>query len=194
MSISSHPPLSASKEQLHDSQELPAVEVSTEKDATTLQTIAKISTTIKNFLTLALSKEKSESAELSPQEKELIAKAADTLFCTGGAFDLSGTEAGIHLYLENYFQNQSPEKRRLLHMMFSFLEVSPLIFGPRRTLLTNLTPSERAEALDFSNKRLYLHRVALQSLRFLLTLGYMNHPEIQKKIGCQPNQNPFNLK
>ncbi|MCC6643797.1 hypothetical protein IT411_03540 [Candidatus Peregrinibacteria bacterium] len=197
MSISSYPPPAIStRSSKEDLPQKNHTETTPDHPETlsTLQTIAKISTTIKNFLLIALSREKGESAELTAQEKEFIAKAADTLLSPDGAFELSGTEAGSHLYLERYFQNLTPDKRRLLHIMFHFLECSPIIFGPRHTLFTSLNATERAQAMNFADKSLYIHRVALQSLRFLLTLGYLNNPQVIKKIGCEPNQNPFNLK
>lgn len=132
--------------------------------------------------------------ELTAAEKEFIRKAADVVFPKDGPIPVSGNEAGVPQYMENLFRNMPEDKRRLMHLLFHFIECSPLAFGPRRTLFTLLKENEQKEVLDFSDKSLYFRRVALQSLRVLMTMGYMANEDVQKAVGWRPDQNPFGLK
>lgn len=172
---------------------LPGPEKSEIAVAGYLPKIRKIGGTIKAMAFFALGLQKGELADLTAQEKEILALAADATFPKGGAIDMSGTEAGVPEYFENYFRKLPPDKQKLIHLMLHFVETIPLIFGPERNLFSLMKEEDREKALDFSDKSLYFHRVALQSLRVLLTMGYMANEDVQKKIGCVPNRNPFGL-
>lgn len=158
-----------------------------------IRNIGKIAATVRSFVAFALPNS-GKITELTAAEKEFIRKAADVIFPKDGPIPFSGNEAGVPEYLENLFRNMPEDKRRLMHLLFHFIECSPLAFGPRRTLFTLLKEDEQREVLDFSNKSLYFRRVALQSLRVLMTMGYMANEDVQKAVGWRQDQNPFGLK
>ena len=158
-----------------------------------LPKIRKIGGTIKAMAFFALGLQKGELGDLTAQERDILTLAADATFPKGGAIDMSGTEAGVPAHFENYIKKLPADKQKLIHLMLHFVETIPLIFGPERTLFSLMNSENQEKALDFSDKSLYFHRVALQSLRVLLTMGYMANEEVQKKIGYVPNMNPFGL-
>jgi|GEM_PF-4874985 len=160
----------------------------------TLKDIWKIITTMKSFIVVALTPVREKAQDFTQMEKEFLAQAADITFPKDGPISISGTEAGVPAYVENMVQNMPADKRKLVHLLLHFLECSPLVFGPRHKLFSQLTDEEKKEVLIFSNKSLYFRRVAAESLRLFLTMGYMANPEVQKQVGYHSNTNPFNLK
>lgn len=156
--------------------------------------IRKIGGTIKALAFFALGLQEGKLEDLTAQEKEILVLAADATFPKGGAMNMSGTEAGVPEHFENYFRRLPPDKQKLIHLMLHFVEAIPLIFGPKHTLFTLMDEKNREKSLDFADKSLYFHRIALQSLRILLTMGYMANADVQKAVGCVPNTNPFGLK
>lgn len=158
-----------------------------------LRNILKITRTIKAFLYFALNLKSGEISQLTPQEKEILAHAANVTFPEGHSSLPSGTEAGIVEYMEQYFQRLPPHTRRLLHLLFHYIELSPLVFGPDRTLFTLSRPEDQKEILDYTTKSKYFHRMSLQAMRVLMTFGYMANEKVTKEIGCVPNTNPFGM-
>jgi len=158
-----------------------------------LPKIRKIGATVKSMMLFALYKQEGEMSDLTSLEKEIVALAADNTFPKGGPIPISGTEAGVPEYFEKYVKRLPPDKQRLIHLMLHFVETVPLIFGPEHTLFSLATPENREKALNFCDKDWYFHRIGLQSLRVLLTMGYMANEDVQKAIGCVPDANPFDL-
>jgi len=162
--------------------------------AGSLQKIMKIARTFKTLVAYALNMQEGDLGELTAQEKQIIAMAADATFPKDGPLPISGTEAGVPEYFAEYVKRLTPDKQKLIHLMLYFVETCPLIFGPEHTLFSLMKEENRGPAVNFSDKNWYFRRVALGSLRVILTMGYMANEEVQKAVGCVPNQNPFGLK
>lgn len=130
---------------------------------------------------------------LTGREREIISAIADTTFPPAGSIPLSGTEAGVVDYLDDFLSKIPPGQANLLRAAFLFIEIAPLISGKALNIFTNSSEEARKKILDYSNKYLYIHRALLEGVRVLSTLGYMAHPDVAKKIGCTPNLDPFGL-
>ena len=123
-------------------------------------------------------------AHLSRREQALVAAAADALFPPGGPIALSGTEAGLVPYTDAYVGRVPGASRALIGLLFVFLEHAPWVFGPTRRRFTRLTPAQRIAALArMSTSPIYFRRVAFLSLRTILSMGYLAHPVVARRIG-----------
>ena len=76
-----------------------------------------------------------KSAFLSKKEQAILAALADAFFPPGGAIPLSGTDAGLVEYFDDYARQFPPGQGRLVHLLLAFLEHAPwaerLGEGPR---------------------------------------------------------------
>lgn len=164
-----------------------------------LRKIQAVMEVIKSLIYFAVNFRSGEIGELTAREKKIVAIASETSFPEGtvnpesGEVMPSGSEAGVPEYVENYFGKTPAHMRRLMHMMFHFIELSPLLFGPRRTLFTLLNEEDRRKALNPANAERYMHRVALLAMRAVLSFGYFASPEVQKTIGYTEETDPFGL-
>jgi hypothetical protein len=103
----------------------------------------------------------------------VVAASADAMFPPSGPIPVSGTDAGVVAYFFAHVAALPFGKRVLFTLLLLFLQLSPFVFGPRRTRFTRLTPEERARHLrEMDRSPLFLRRAASQSLKFVLTLGY----------------------
>jgi hypothetical protein len=119
---------------------------------------------------------------------------ADTLFPAGELFPLSGSSAGVVEYMDRYLGRSPAVERLLIRLLLLFTELSPLAFGPRPRPFTRLTADERAELLcGAARSRIYFRRIAFTSLRALLTMGYLEHEAIARRIGIVADRDPFGL-
>ena len=119
---------------------------------------------------------------------------ADTLFPAGELFPLSGSRAGVVEYMERYLGRSPPVERLLIRLLLLFTELSPLAFGPRPLPFTRLGADERAALLrGAARSRIYFRRIAFTSLRALLTMGYLAHEPIARRIGIVADRDPFGL-
>src|SRR5262249_25024350 len=80
----------------------------------------------------------------------------------------------------------------LIRVLLLFIECGPLLFGPRRTRFTRLSPEERERVLvDKAESKLYLRRVAFLSMRTMLSMGYLANDAVAARIGMRPDRAPF---
>lgn len=122
-------------------------------------------------------------------QKTVVAACADTVFSPAGPIPISGTDAGIVDYVEDFLRRLTPGKRILYLLCFFFIQWSPLFFGPRRARFTRLTPVERTRFLqDMQTSRLDLRQKAEQAMRFILTLGYFAYPRADECITRKPRK------
>lgn len=129
---------------------------------------------------------------LGAKEQAIIAAAADALFPPGGPIPVSGTQAGLVLYMDTYVRRVPPGIRVLLRLLIAFIEHGPWLFGPRHVRFTRLSPSERVLALeDMVKSSLYIRRVAFYSIRTILSMGYLANATVMKSIGCAARRAPF---
>jgi hypothetical protein len=132
-------------------------------------------------------------ARLTAKEQAIVAAVADTLFPKGGPIPISGTEAGLVAYMDAYVQRLPTQPAVLVRLLFQFLEHGPWIFGLKRRF-TSLTHEQRLEVLEgMRTSPIYFRRVACLSMRAMLTMGYLAHPEVTKAMRMTAKTNPFGL-
>ena len=136
-----------------------------------------------------------KDSPLRAREQALILAVADTFFSRGGPIPLSGTEANALAYFDAYFQRCPRHQQVLIRLLLVSTELGPLVFGPRPRRFTRLSPTQRtrffAEAFE---SPLYFRRLSFISLRAIMTMAYLAHPEVIRHMNMSPNTNPFNLK
>jgi hypothetical protein len=86
-----------------------------------------------------------------------------------------------------------PRVPRLLARLLLFsIEHGPWIFGPRPARFTRLRPVERVAVLRaMARSTLYFRRVSFLSLRTMLTMGYLAHPEVAQRMHIVSDPAPF---
>jgi hypothetical protein len=116
-------------------------------------------------------------------KQAVVAACADTMFPPAGPIPISGTEAGLVEYVEKYQVALSPSRRVLMDMMFSFIQMSPCLFGPRRSLFTRLSPADRLRVFEgMAKSPVYFRRVVFLSMRAIMTMGYFACPRVNAVI------------
>lgn len=131
---------------------------------------------------------------LTRPERELLAAAADAFFPPGGPIPLSGSEANVVRYFDDYVRRAQPTQAFLMRLLFAFMELGPLPFGPRMRRFSRLSLDERIRFLDGArDSRIYFRRVSFISLRALMTMAYLSHPEVARSMGMFDDTDPFDL-
>lgn len=116
-------------------------------------------------------------------KKAVVAACADTMFPPDGPIPISGTNAGLIEYVEAYQKALPTAQRVLVEMMFSFIQVSPTLFGPRRSLFTRLSPADRLRVFErMARSPIYFRRVVFLSMRAIMTMGYFASPRVNAII------------
>ncbi|APR77837.1 Hypothetical protein A7982_03184 [Minicystis rosea] len=129
---------------------------------------------------------------LNRKEQAVVAACADALFPPGGPIPLSGTEAGLVAYMDRYLSGLPALPRLLGRLLFHSIEHGPWLFGPRRVRFTRLTPAERIAMLkEMSLSSMYFRRVSFISMRAMMTMGYLAHPDVAKKMRMVCDVAPF---
>ncbi len=131
-------------------------------------------------------------AMLSRKEQAIVAACADALFPPGGPIPVSGTEAGLVRYMDDYLRRLPRVPRLLGRLLLHFVEHGPWIFGPRPVRFTRLRPDERVAVMrDMAQSSLYFRRISCLSMRTMMTMGYLAHPEVARTMHIVPNPAPF---
>jgi hypothetical protein len=134
-----------------------------------------------------------ESARLTAKEQAIVGAVADTLFPPGGPIPVSGTQAGLIQYMDDYVGRLPTQPAILVRLLFQFIEHGPWIFGLKRRF-TALSHGERLEVLEgMRTSPIYFRRVACLSMRAILTMGYLAHPDVARAMRVVPKTNPFGL-
>lgn len=116
-------------------------------------------------------------------EQAVVAACADTLFPPDGPISVSGTEAGLVGYVGTYVSGMPWARRALIRLLFLFIQLSPWLFGPRRSRFTRLSPADRQRALEeMAASTLYFRRIAFLSMRAIMTMGYFACPHVDALI------------
>lgn len=131
---------------------------------------------------------------LSRKEQAIVASLADAFFPPGGPIPVSGTEAGLVEYMDDYCKQLPPGQGRLVRLLFVFLEHSPWAFGPRRERFSSLSLADRIEVLErMRTSPIYFRRIAFLSMRTMLTMGYLAHAGVARQVGSVPHEDPYGL-
>lgn len=129
---------------------------------------------------------------LNRKEQAIVAACADALFPPGGPIPVSGTEAGLLRYMDTYLVRLPRVPRLLVRLLFLSIEHGPWLFGPRPARFTRLRPVERVAVLRaMARSSMYFRRVSFLSLRTMMTMGYLAHPEVQRRMHIVPDATPF---
>jgi len=129
---------------------------------------------------------------LDRREQAIVSACADALFPPGGPIPVSGTEAGIVRYMDSYLGRLPRVPRSLARLLLFSIEHGPWIFGPRPARFTRLRPVERVAVLRaMARSSLYFRRISFLSLRTMMTMGYLAHPEVQRRMKIVPDAAPF---
>lgn len=131
-------------------------------------------------------------ALFSRKEQAIVAACADALFPPGGPIPLSGTDAGLLAYMDTYVRRLPPPARLLVRLLFHSVEHGPWIFGPRPARFTRLCPEERVAVLRaMATSPIYFRRICCLSLRAMMTMGYLAHPEVASTMRLVSDPAPF---
>ena len=132
-------------------------------------------------------------ATLTRREHAFLSAAADAIFPRGGAIDPSGTDAGVPGYLDRYLGVLPPRTRFLMRLLFFLLEHATLFFpaggpsGLRR--FSKLSQSAQLTYLvGWQRSRFFVRRLVFTSLRSILTMGYLSHPDVQRALNLAPKK------
>ena len=121
-----------------------------------------------------------------------MAACADTFFPEGGAIAISGTQAGLVKYMDDYLRRLSPRSRYLVGLLFTFIEHSPFVFGPRPRRFSKLSPTHRLRCLrSMQQSRIYFRRIAFLSMRTMLTMGYLANDRVAAAMQMEADPAPF---
>lgn len=128
---------------------------------------------------------------LSAGELAFLSAAADATYPAGGAISASGVEAHVAERTDAWMAEVDPGMRRLMRLLFFLVEHATVFFpapgrgGFRR--FSRLEPRQREAALrGWSASGFAPRQLVFQSLRAVLTLGYLAHPAVLRELGLAP--------
>jgi len=129
---------------------------------------------------------------LSAKEQEIVAACADAFFPPDGPIPVSGSEANLVAYMDDYVDRLPVEQRRLVRLLLHFIEHGPWIFGPKPVRFTRLDHAARLEVLDRMRRSpIYFRRIAFLSMRTMLTMGYLADESVAEAMGVVTDPTPF---
>jgi hypothetical protein len=135
-----------------------------------------------------------EKPFLTAKEQAIVAALADAFFPPGGPIPLSGSDAGLVEYMDRYARQLPAGQGRLVRLLIQFLEHAPWAFGPRRQRFSSMPLDARIAVLERMRvSPIYFRRIAFLSMRTMLTMGYLAHPDVASRIGMTPNADPFGM-
>jgi hypothetical protein len=128
---------------------------------------------------------------LRRREETFLAATAEVLFPTTDALPLSGGEADLPGYADQYLQALPVRQRNLVRALFVLFEQGTLIWpAPGRggfKRFSSLSPHQRLAVLrNWESSGLYLRRMCLTALKAVLILGYVGHPQSLSALGLAP--------
>lgn len=132
-----------------------------------------------------------ESSILSAKEQAILVAAADAFFPTGGAISMSGTEAGVVTYFEQFLAEVPAKNRLLMRLLIRFIEHGPWVFN-RCPRFTSQTRDGRVRTLrSWEKSPTYFLRLSFQSMRALFTLAFIGNDAVAAQLGAVANLSPF---
>lgn len=133
-----------------------------------------------------------EGEMLGAKEQAIVAACADAFFPPGGPIPISGTAAGLVAYFDEYVARLPKGQALLVRLLLFFIEHAPWIFGPSRTRFSSLGIDARVAVLQRMHESpIYFRRIAFLSMRTILTMGYLAHPEVMRAMRMKHDATPF---
>lgn len=144
--------------------------------------------------TTAMARSAQPASLLSDNERAILGAAADAFFPPDGPIPLSGCDASVVEYFDRYVAGAAARQQLLMRLLFWFIQLSPLLFGPRRGRFTRLSQDDRIRFLDGArDSRIYFRRVSFVSLRAVMTMAYLSNPEVARHMAMVADTDPFGL-
>lgn len=135
-----------------------------------------------------------EGALLIGKEQAIVAACADAFFPPGGPIPLSGSEAGLVEYMDDYVRRLPEGQALLVRLLLEFIEHGPWVFGPKRVRFTSLGERDREAVLEsMRTSPIYFRRIAFLSMRTMLTMGYLAHPKVAEAMKMKADTDPFGI-
>lgn len=132
-----------------------------------------------------------EAPSLNAKEQAVLLAAADAMFPQGGVLPISGSEAGVLVYMEDTLRATPWRTKLLIRLMLRFVEHGPWVTN-LRPRLTRQAHAQRVETLrSWAESPFYFLRVVFTSLRTLVSLAYLANDRVVSHIGAAPNLSPF---
>lgn len=128
---------------------------------------------------------------LAPRDAAFLDAAAEVFFPAHAGMPLSGLEADLPGYADDYLAQLPVQKRRLILALFSLFEQGPLIWPARGVgafrRFSSLNLEQRVRVMHgWAESRLFLRRTAFSALKAVLILGYLGRPESLASLGFSP--------
>ena len=128
---------------------------------------------------------------LARRDVAFLDAAADVFFPAGEGMPLSGKEADLPGYADDYLAQLPVSKRRLILALLSLFEQGPLLWPARGVgafrRFSSLDPEQRVRVMQgWADSRLFLRRMAFSALKAVLILGYLGRSESLESLGFSP--------
>ena len=128
-------------------------------------------------------------AVLTIRETEFLKAVSDTVFPAGGEIPLSGSEAEIPCYMDQYLSSLPARYRMFIRLLFFLFEYSTLIFSGSPAGLSTMKPDRRQGYLEgWESSRFYFRRMAAQSLKTLLCIAYLGNESVREAVGFRKKE------
>ncbi|MFT5443607.1 MAG: hypothetical protein ACI8W3_002657 [Myxococcota bacterium] len=130
-------------------------------------------------------------AVLAPREVAFLSATAEVMFPAGGAIPISGTEADLPSYADQFLRSVDKGKRWEIRALFMLFEQATLFFpgggasGWRR--FSSLSLEQRELVLQgWHQSPQFLRQILFVALRAVLTMGYLGHPAVTRHLRVAP--------
>jgi len=128
---------------------------------------------------------------LARREAAFLEAAAEATFPAGGTIPVSGLEADLPHFVDDYFAVLPAAKRSQIRMLFVLFEHATLIFpatgSGRFRRFSSMTPEQRICVLrGWSESRYYLRRLLFTAVRAVITFGYLADKRVVRHLGMAP--------
>ncbi len=131
---------------------------------------------------------------LNRREQALVGAVADAFFPPHGPIPISGTEAGLIAYFDRYIERSGARTAFLMRLLLLFTDLSPFAFGRQRRRFPQLSHDEQIQHLrEACSSAIYFRRVSFVSLRALMTMAYLSHPEVARHMNMTHDADPFGI-
>jgi hypothetical protein len=130
----------------------------------------------------------SQLTYLNGREHATLRAINDVLYPPGGTIPWGANQVGVCEYVDDYVFGMKEKQRRMIRMLFLFLEFAPLLLLRGRTRLSRMTPARCQKFLEsLENSRLYFLRIVLISVRTIIGMGFMADSRVQASMGMFAN-------
>jgi hypothetical protein len=131
---------------------------------------------------------------LGAKEQAIVAACADAFFPPGGPIPVSGIDAGLVPYFDEYVSRLPQTQALLVRLLLWFIEHGPWVFGPKPVRFTRLSHEDRIKVLArMQDSPIYFRRVAFLSMRTILTMGYLANVDVMRAMHMRHDADPFGI-